>query len=71
MAVFKLKTKRMLTSSKNSQWKVPAGMEFQVVSKSSSFPNADELKTEISKIVGFELGNISLGSNDFETISKS
>jgi len=71
MAVFKLKTKRMLTSSKNSTWKVPSGLEFQVISKSSSFPSADELKTEISKNVGFELGNISLGSNDFETISKS
>lgn len=71
MAVFKLVTKRMLTSSKNSSWKVPKGVEFQVISKSNSFPSPDELKAEIAKVVGFELGNISLGSNDFELISKN
>ena len=71
MAVFKLKTKRMLRSSKNGSWTVPVGVEIQVISKSSSFPSPDELKEEIARTTGVELGNIALGSSDLEIISKS
>jgi hypothetical protein len=71
MSVFNLRVKKSFGSAKNSAWKVPVGLQFQVVSTYSSFPTPAEIKPALEKAWGFELGNVSLGSDQFEVISKS